>query len=223
MSDTLGGRFRRTMKLLGLVTYRSGNQKPMHFGPHRERHTVGIRLALKGYTAQMIALRLGHKSSESCNAYVDLARLSMQQRNPKFFHLMDDVGAAFTASVVTREEIEADLDPVISIEASTSNKVALIGGARCGSCMFAGDASSGEPWPCLSCPRFQLFEEADLQPLWEILQDRKAYMHNKDGSWNFRFDPDVRAQFDRYEALLIGAEARRREVAAERIGDGKIN
>lgn len=82
--------------------------------------------------------------------------------------------------------------------------------------MFAGDVSAFEPWPCLSCPRFNLFEEADLQPLWDILQDRKSYMSLADGSWSNRFDPDIRAQFERYEALLVGAEARRQEVAAER-------
>ena len=216
MPNTLSTRFVRTMKSLELVSARTGAPEPMHFGPHRERHTVGVRLALKGYSASMIALRLGHKNSASCNAYVDLARLAMQLRNPKFYHLMDDVGAVFTNTVSTRAEIDADLAPIISVEATTEDEVALIGGGRCGSCMFAGEASSGEPWPCLSCPQFQLYEDADLQPLWDILQERKAYMHYEDGSWNFRFDPDIRAQFDRYEALLIGAETRRREVLEER-------
>lgn len=74
MAGTLGQRFVRSMKSLGLLTYRTGAPEPMHFTPDRERHTVGVRLALKGYSAGMIALRLGHNSSESCNAYVDLAR-----------------------------------------------------------------------------------------------------------------------------------------------------
>ena len=188
----------------------------MHFNPRRERHTVGTRLALKGYSAQMIALRLSHKSSQSCTSYVDLARMAMQMRNPKFFHLMDNVGSVFTNPVVSRAEIEESLTPIISVEATTATEITLVGGGSCGNCMFAGDASTGEPWPCLSCSRFQLYEDADLQPLWDILLERKAYMHHQDGTWNNRFDPDIRTQFDRYEALLIGAERRRREVAAER-------
>lgn len=209
-------RFEAAMESLGLKTCRSGKPEPMNFNVRRERHTVGTRLALKGYSAQMIALRLGHKKSQSCTAYVDLARMAMQMRNPKFYHLMDDVGSIFTNPVVSRAEIDEDLTPIISVEATTAKGIALIGGGTCGSCLFAGDATTGEPWPCLSCPRFQLYEDADLQPLWDFLQERRAYMHHADGSWNNRFDPDIKAQFDRYEALLIGAEGRRRDVTAER-------
>lgn len=216
LSSTLSRRFVYAMQSLDLHTCRSGKSEPMHFSARRERHTVGTRLALKGYSANMIALRLGHRHPKSCTAYVDLARMTMQMRNPKFFHLLDDVGSVFTNPVVPRVEIEENLTPIISVEATTATEIALIGGGSCGSCMFAGDATTGEAWPCLSCPRFQLYEDADLQLLWDILQERKAYMHNPDGSWNNRFDPDIRAQFDRYEALLIGAEGRRREVVAER-------
>ena len=216
LSHTLSRRFVYAMQSLGLHTCRSGKSEPMNFNPRRERHTVGTHLALKGYSARMIALRLGHKNPQSCTAYVDLARMAMQMRNPKFFHLMDDVGSLFENPVVPRIEIEENLIPIISVEATTATEIALIGGGSCGSCMFAGDATTGEPWPCLSCPRFQLYEDADLQPLWDILQERKAYMRHPDGTWNNRFDPDIRAQFDRYEALLIGAEGRRREVVAER-------
>lgn len=216
LSHVLSKRFGCAMQSLGLHTCRSGKSEPMNFNPRRERHTVGTRLALKGYSAQMIALRLGHKNPQSCTAYVDLARMAMQMRNPKFFHLMDDVGSVFTSPVVPRIEIEENLTPIISVEATTATEIALIGGGSCGSCMFAGDATTGEPWPCLSCPRFQLYEDAELQPLWDILQERKAYMRHPDGTWNNRFDPDIRAQFDRFEALLIGAEGRRREVVAER-------
>lgn len=216
MSARVAARFVNTMTSLGLVTHRSGKPEPMTFSPYRERHTVGTRLALKGYSAPQIASRLGHKSSASCAAYVDLARTAMQMRNPKFLHMMDDVGSVFTNPVVSHAEIENDLTPIISVEATTAAEVALIGGGACGNCMFAGDATTGEPWPCLSCPRFQLYEDADLQPLWDVLQERQIYMQNEDGSWNNRFDPDIRAQFDRYEALLIGAERRRQEVEAER-------
>lgn len=216
LASLLSRRFVYYMQSLGLETSRSGQPEPMHFNPRRERHTVGTRLALKGYSAQMIALRLSHKSSQSCTSYVDLARMAMQMRNPKFFHLMDNVGSVFTNPVVSRAEIEESLTPIISVEATTATEITLVGGGSCGNCMFAGDASTGEPWPCLSCSRFQLYEDADLQPLWDILLERKAYMHHQDGTWNNRFDPDIRTQFDRYEALLIGAERRRREVAAER-------
>lgn len=216
MGDQLSKRFVAAMTSLGLETHRRGQPEPMHFNPRRERHTVGTRLALKGYSAQMIALRLSHKSAQSCTAYVDLARMAMQMRNPKFLHLMDDVGSVFTNPVVSHAEIEEDLTPIISLESTTATEIALIGGGSCGNCMFAGDAATSEPWPCLSCPRFQLYENAELQHLWDILQERRAYMQEEDGSWNNRFDPDIRAQFDRYEALLIGAERRRREVAAER-------
>lgn len=216
LATLVSQRFIVSMKSLGLKTERSGYPEPMHFNPRRERHTVGTRLALKGYSARQIALRLGHKSDNSCTSYVDLARMVMQMRNPKFYHLMDDVGSVFINPVVSRAEIEETLMPVISVEATTVEGIALIGGGSCGNCMFSGDAATGEPWPCLSCPRFQLYEDADLLPLWDILQERQAYMEHEDGSWNSRFDPDIRAQFDRYKALLIGAERRRRAVTAER-------
>ncbi|GAA6201727.1 hypothetical protein NBRC116599_29530 [Aquicoccus sp. SU-CL01552] len=209
-------RFTLAMRSLRLETSRSGKPELMNFNTRRERHTIGMRLALKGYSAQQIALRLSHKRPHSCNAYVDLARMAMQMRNPKFFHLMDDVGSVFTNPVVARKEIEEGLTPIISVEATKTTEVALIGGGSCRNCMFVGDATTGEPWPCLSCPRFQLYEDAVLQPLWDILQERRTYMQHEDGSWNNRFDPDIRAQFDRYEALLIGAERRRQEVFAER-------
>lgn len=216
LSVTASQRFNVTMRSLGLKTSRTGKPEFMNFNPRRERHTVATRLALKGYSAQMIAFRLGHKNPQSCAAYVDLARMAMQIRNPKFFHLMDDVGSLFTNPVVSLGEIEEGLTPVISVEATSAKEVALIGGGSCGNCMFAGDTTAGEPWPCLSCSRFQLYEDADLQPLWDILQERKAYMQFEDGGWNSRFDPDIQAQFGRYEALLIGAERRRREVAFQR-------
>lgn len=214
-------RYNRLMESLGLKTFRNGQCEPMHFNTRRERHTVATRLALKGYSAQQIALRLSHKSPDSCSAYVDLARMAMQMRNPKFYHLMENVGSVFTNPVVTRIEIEQSLTPIISVEATTTAEVALIGGGSCGNCIFAGESTSGEPWPCLSCPKFQLYEDADIQPLWDILHERRSFMQHSDGSWNNRFDPDIRAQFNRYQALLLGAERRRREVVKQRSSDMK--
>lgn len=77
MEATLGGRFRLAMGSLGLTSWRTGKERPMKFNPNRERHTVGTRLALKGYSAAQIALFLGHAYEGSCEAYVDLARLCM--------------------------------------------------------------------------------------------------------------------------------------------------
>lgn len=154
----------------------------MKIGDVRSQCTVGTRLALKGYSATQIALRLGHKKPQSCTAYVDLARIAMQMRNPRFFRLMDNVGSVFTNPVVGRAGIEENLTPIISAEATTATEVALIGGGLCQNRMFAGDATTGEPWPCLSCPRFQLYEDAKLQSLWDILQERKTYMLHEDAA-----------------------------------------
>lgn len=130
---------------------------------------------------------------------------------------MDKVGAIYSNRCATLVEIEEKLDPVISAEASSEDTLAVIGGGTCGDCMFAGSSSAAEPWPCLSCPKFQLYEDADLQPLWDILQERKSFMMNENGEWNDRFDSDIHAQFQRYETLLISAEMHRRDAIASHV------
>lgn len=210
-AKVLGNRFVAAMKSLALMTRRTGKEEPMHFTTHRERHTVASRLALKGFSAAHIAAFLGHSSEESCTAYVDLAVMCFQLREPKFFHLLDDLGAAYSNPLVSQAEINKTFDIVISKEATlNTGALAVVGGGTCVGCAFAGASSDLEPWPCLSCPKFHIYEDADLQPLWDILQERKMALTNADGSWNSRFDPDILATLQRYETLLIGAEAHRR-------------
>ena len=209
-AGTLSKRFTSAMKSLNLTTKRTGKEKPMHFTPHRERHTVGTRLAMKGLSAAHIAAFLGHAHESSCNAYVDLAVMCFQLREPRFFHLLDDIGAIYTNPTLTKDEIIKSHDIVISKEAtSNTGSLVVVGGGTCTGCDFSGASSDFEPWPCLSCPRFHVYEDADLQPLWDIIQERKIALQNADGTWNSRFDPDILATFMRYETLLIGAEIHR--------------
>ena len=211
-AETLSGRFTAAMNSLRLTTSRTGTEEPMYFFPHRERHTVGMRLALKGFSARHIALFLGHSSEKSGRAYVDLAVMCFQMRNPKFFHLMDSVGAIYSNETLSKEEINSSYDLVISKEASVkTGGLSVVGGGSCEGCHFAGASSDVEPWPCLSCPKFHLYEDADLQPIWDILQERKALLENPDGGWNSRFDPAILKTLQRYEALLIAAETHRRD------------
>ncbi|WP_372922796.1 hypothetical protein [Roseovarius sp.] len=210
-ASVLRTRFTTAMKGLNLTTARSGVEEPMHFTSRRERHTIGTRLALKGFSAVHIAAFLGHTNELSCTAYVDLAVICFQLREPRFFHLMDKIGAIYTNPLVSQEEINASYDIVISKEATfNTGSLAVVGGGTCAGCSFAGSSSDVEAWPCLTCPRFHIYEDADLQPLWDIIQERKAGLMNPDGTWNSRFDPDILATLQRYETLLIGAEMHRR-------------
>ncbi len=215
-SSTMTARFRHKMLALGLKTSRSGKEIAMEFNPHRERHTVGVRYALKGHSAEEIALLLGHARSVSTSMYVDLATLCMQLRDPKFYHLLDGVGAVYENPCVSKDFIQKRLDPIISAETSTKERLSLVGGGKCNGCHFAGASDTAEPWPCLSCNKFHIYEDADLQPLWNILQDRKTYMSDPAGNWNSKYDADIHAQFLRYEILLVSAEMHRRNEIEKR-------
>lgn len=216
-APVLANRFVAAMKDLKLKTRRTGREEPMHFTTHRERHTVATRLALKGFSAAHIAAFLGHISENSCRAYVDLAVMCFQLREPRFFHLMDDIGAIYSNPSLSQREINESYDVVISKEAtSNTGSLAVIGGGTCSGCAFAGASSDLEAWPCLTCERFHIYEDADLQPLWDIIQERKAALTNPDGTWNSRFDPDIFATLQRYETLLVAAEMHRRNQREER-------
>nr|WP_321456727.1 hypothetical protein [uncultured Cohaesibacter sp.] len=216
-------RFKAALDSLGLTTSRSGEEKKMVYNFTRERHTVATRKALKGYSAAQIGLFLGHASEASCQSYVDLATLCYQLRDPKFFRLMDKYGDLWRNPVVSREIIETKLDPVISTEAMTNNNledVALIGGGECQGCPIHDELHGSEPWPCLSCHKFQIYENADFQLLWDILNLRKSHLYDENGNWNNRFDPDVMAQLQRYEAMIIGAEMRRQDAVNAKLPCG---
>jgi len=70
--DQLYRRFKKYLGLAGL---------PMTFHPHALRHSCGVILAAKGYSAFDIQRRLGHASLSSTLCYVDLKGKEELERN----------------------------------------------------------------------------------------------------------------------------------------------
>jgi integrase len=70
--DQLYRRFKKYLVLAGL---------PSSFHPHALRHSCGVMLAVKGYSAFDIQRRLGHASLSSTLVYVDLKGKEELERN----------------------------------------------------------------------------------------------------------------------------------------------
>ena len=207
MPKTIGIRFALIMKSLGLVTRRTGESRPMSFNSHRERHTIGTRLALQGLNAAEIADMLMHKDPESCEAYVKLGVQHFQLMREKLDVPMTPVAANFLNEPIEQEELfEGELDVIVARDIPD---FPVTGGAKCGDCSFKIDGSA--PFACLTCPKFRVFADADLSLLWDELQHRKAYLYEENGEFSHRYDPSMEKNFERYEHALINAEARRRE------------
>lgn len=211
MAQTVAKRFVGIMDGLGLVTYRTGEAKPMSFNTQRERHTIGTRLALQGLNANQIADMLMHTDPTSCEAYVHLGVQHFQLMRDKLDLPMTPVASNFLNEPVEKEELfEGELDVIFSRDIA---ELPVAGGAKCGSCSFKIDGSA--PWACLTCPKFRIFADADLELLWEDLQHRKAYLYDANGEFSHRYDPNMEKTFERYEQALINAEARRQEYLEE--------
>ena len=211
MPKTMGRRFERIMNSFDLITHRTGEPKPMSFNSHRERHTIGTRLALQGLNAAEIADILLHTTPESCEAYVKLGIQHFQLMREKLDVPMTPVAANFLNEPIKQEELfEGDLDVIVARDIPD---LPVTGGAKCGDCSFKIDGSA--PWACLTCPKFRVFADADLSLLWDELQHRKAYLYDDRGEFSYRYDPSMERTFQRYEQALINAEARRREYSEQ--------
>lgn len=209
MPSTMASRFIAIMNRLRLVTHRTGEPKLMSFNPHRERHTIGTRLALQGLSATEIANMLMHTDPVSCEAYVHLGVQHFQLMREKLDVPMTPVAANFLNEPIEAEELfEGEFDVLIARDVAD---FPVTGAGKCGSCTFKIDGSA--PWTCLTCPKFRVFANADLSLLWDELQHRKAYLYNEDGQFSRKYDPSLEKDFERKEHALINAEAKRQEYA----------
>lgn len=212
MAGTISYRFVRVMDSLELITHRTGVAKPMSFNTHRERHTIGTRLALQGLNAEEIKDLLMHVDPQSCEAYVHLGVQHFQLMRERLDVPMTPVAANFLSEPIEEEELfEGEFDVLIARDVPG---LPVAGGGKCKSCTFKIDGSA--PWACLSCPKFRVFADADLSLLWEELQRRKAYLYDANGEYSRKYDPALAINFERSEQALINAEARRQEYVEER-------
>lgn len=212
LPETIAMRFVRIMNALGLVTWRTGEAKPMSFNSHRERHTIGTQLALQGLNAAEIADMLMHTDPKSCEAYVHLGVQHFQLMREKLDVPMIPVAANFLNEPIEEEELfEGELDVLIARDVA---ELPVVGGGKCRSCTFKIDGSA--PWACFLCPKFRVFADADLSLLWEELQHRKSYLYDEFGEFSRRYDPAIEKTYERVEQALINAEAKRQEYVEKR-------
>lgn len=128
--------------------------------PVRERHTYLTMLALSGCSAAEIALNAGHKSTQSCVAYVD-ASIEHFQRMEKL------VGEAFIP-------IADRFLGKISRSSSDKSKTSLFDPEmnQVGSCTSGGCSAIDTglaPFACYTCRRFNAWAEAPHQEILDFL------------------------------------------------------
>ena len=162
-----------------LISHRTG--EVINFTPHRERHTKAMQLAFLGCTADQIAYFLGHANTKSANAYVDTSILISQILNHDFLDAAAPVISAFQKAATIEEMKQSDFLPVSRYTDVNDNPndpeyvKQLLGGGNCHGCQFSEftdyDATE-ERWACLNCPRFHVWVDADLNPIYnQILRE----------------------------------------------------
>ena len=183
-AKTLINRFVSTLKGLHseetpLISHRTG--EVINFTAHRERHTKAMQLAFLGCTADHIAYFLGHGNAKSANAYVDTAILISQILNHDFLDAAAPIISAFQKAATIEEMKQSDFLPVSRYTDVNDNPndpeyvKQLLGGGNCHGCQFSEftdyDATE-ERWACLNCPRFHVWVDADLNPIYnQILRE----------------------------------------------------
>ena len=108
----------------------------MRFNPHRERHTIGTRLALQGLGVEQIADMLMHTDTASCEAYVKLGIQHFQLMHEKLDTPMASVAANFLINEPADEaRVELPSGKVRDlIVARSLPNLPDMGGGKCGSC-----------------------------------------------------------------------------------------
>ena len=188
----------------------------MSFNPHRERHTIGTRLALQGLSAGEIADMLMHTDTQNCEAYVQLGIQHFQLLR----EILDTPMASVAANFLNEPADEADLKNLDNVLDLNRSELPVIGGGKCGSCAFRFDGSA--PFACLTCPKFRVFVDADLSLLWVELHRRYAYLYDENGEFNHRYDPSQKAQFERYCQALIQIGTKQTEWHEDRKTNTKL-
>ena len=215
-------RFKKSMKRLGLSTNRLGSAQPMVFSSQRERHTVATRLALRGWSAQQIAMYLGHSSARSCEAYISLAVVVSQVKNHKFQQVGEEAFMHFEiaeAAVFNQPDMQEvlHLDSTIDRDFEEIEDV-LVGAGSCAGCphSVAGAEYDGNAFICLACSKFKVFEDANLEPLWQLVKYRQLEIKDENGHWTGRGDPKTFDDLLEAEAKIISAEYARRKHLEEK-------
>lgn len=217
-AQTLGPRFISVMNSLDLATNRTGEEKPMSFNPHRERHTIGTRLALQGLGVEQIADMLMHTDTSNCEAYVQLGIQHFQLLREKLDTPMAPLASIFLNEPIEQEELHSgEVDLII---APSLPNLPDMGGGKCGSCTMKYEQNA--PFACLTCSKFRVFADANLSLLWDELHRRYAYLYDENGELNHRYDPAQAAQFERYKQAILNAERHRQEYVENRENNAKL-
>ena len=217
-ANTLGKRFNYVMNSLDLATNRTGEEKLMSFNPHRERHTIGTRLALQGLGVEQIADMLMHTDTSNCEAYVKLGIQHFQLLRDKLNTPMAPLASIFLNEPIEQEELHSG--KVDLIIAPSLPNLPDMGGGKCGSCTMKYEQNA--PFACLTCSKFRVFADANLSLLWDELHRRYAYLYDENGELNHRYDPAQAAQFERYKQAILNAERHRQEYVENRENNAKL-
>ena len=209
--DTLGKRYVYALKGLknaanietgeetGLISHRTG--EVINFTPHRERHTKAMQLAFKGCNADQIAYFMGHASINSANAYVNTSILINQILNHEFLDAAAPIISAFQKAATIDEMEESDLFPVTHAVDQNDNPEdpdfikKIIGGGNCGGCPYEAQSdlnTTKKIWACLTCPSFQVWVDADLNPIYnQILRSLARLKDPNTGKVTGKYDHDT--------------------------------
>ena len=110
-----------------------------------------------------------HTDTASCEAYVKLGIRHFQLLRERLDTPMKAYAWNFLNPVMTKTE-RGEYDEV---RANVISDRPIVGGGKCGSCTFKLKESA--PFACLTCPKFRVYENADLNPIYqEILSREKA-------------------------------------------------
>lgn len=210
-AETLGHRYVTSLKGLnnaadietgeetGLISHRTG--EVIHFTPHRERHTKAMQLAFKGCNADQIAYFMGHVSASSANAYVNTSILINQILNHEFLDAAAPIISAFQKAATIDEMEESDLFPVTHVVDENDNPEdpefikKILGGGNCGGCPYEAQSdlnTTKKVWACLTCPSFQVWVDADLNPIYnQILRSLARLKDPNTGKVTGKYDHDT--------------------------------
>lgn len=166
-APTIRMRFQLILNSLNIISPRT--REPIVFNQLRERHTVATLMALRGCNADEIGAWLQHETASACEAYIEVAARHHQSMSSILDGRFTHLAGRFLGKISRGEE--AHRTDSASIFAMDIEGAPEIGGCAAGGCPAI--ASFSAPFACFLCDKFHLMETADIDPLIEILIERK--------------------------------------------------
>lgn len=151
--DKFKSKFQELFKKFNI---KSDRTKKFYYGIHRQKHTIGTKLGIKGEHDTIIAGVLGHTTTKAVHKYCEVTPEMMMKINNNA-SAFENISLAFQGKLIDKKLIKN-----FKISAITSEDMFDIGcGNKC-----CETCELERPYSCYPCPFFRPVADADHQSVW---------------------------------------------------------